>query len=409
MPRSIRILHTSDWHLGAALGPVSRAPDHDLFLQWLGQTLIEQRVDVLLVAGDLFDQASPNAESQRQYYRFLHHIAGEWRGQVVLVGGNHDSEARLNAPADLLAAFQIRVVGGMAEPAGELERYLVPVELEGAVQAVILAIPYVHEYRLGVRAALADSASLGQRLRDGFADLYQRATDRARELYGDVPLLATGHMACAGSDKSEAPQEIHLIGTLGALPPTIFDPRLQYVALGHIHRGYKVVERVHYSGTPVALSAKEALTPRRVLLVTTATEPDQAAEVEPLVVPVFRDVTELRGSQDAVVQQLKQLRSAAQLPPLVQAVVQVDGFVPGLTQELTKALPPGARLVEVRQERTHAAAHADRPAPQPLRQLHPEDVFRLLCDRKKESLDEPLLAAFRSLLQDDASQQGEQP
>jgi len=418
MPSSIKILHTSDWHLGVSLGTASRADDHELFLNWLATTLQQERVDVLLVAGDLFDQQAPSAESLRQYYRFLHKIAGGWRGTVVLVGGNHDSAARLDAPAELLAAFQVKVVGGLADPRGDLDHLLVPIERDGQVQAVILAIPYVHEYRLGVRAALGEATHPGQQLRSGFTDLYQRVTDRAVALYGEVPLLATGHLACVRSDKSDAPQaiekgdapqEIHLIGTLGALPASIFDPRLQYVALGHIHRGYEVAPRVHYSGTPVALSAKEAQKQRRVLLVDTATEVGQAASVTSLPVPVFRDVVELRGSKDAVTRQLTQLQSTAPLPPLVQVVVEVDGFVPGLVQDLTAALPAPARLVDCRQERKQMAQLDARPVLAPLRQLTPEEVFRLLCDRNQETVDEPLLSAFLSLLQEDTTVQGDRP
>lgn len=409
MPRSIRILHTSDWHLGASLGPASRADDHELFLDWLADALVKHQVDVLLVAGDIFDQQAPSAESLRQYYRFLHQIAGNWRGQVVVVGGNHDSASRLDAPAELLAAFQVKVVGGLPDPSGDLDHLLVPIERDGQLQAVILAIPYVHEYRLGVRAALGEAASTAQQLRTGFADLYQRAVDRAMAKYGQVALVATGHMACAGSDSSEAPQEIHLIGTLGALPASVFDPRLQYVALGHIHRGYEVAPRVHYSGTPIALSAKEAKVPRRVLLVDTSVVVTEAASVTPLPVPVFRDVIELRGHKESVADQLRALKSTAKLPPLVQVVVEVDGFVPGLVQELTAALPARARLVDCRQERKHAPQTNALPALAPLRQLAPEDVFRLLCERKQETLDEPLRTAFLSLLQDDAAAQGDQP
>jgi len=391
------------------LGPASRADDHELFLDWLADALVEQQVDVLLVAGDIFDQQAPSAESLRQYYRFLHKIASIWQGQVVVVGGNHDSASRLDAPAELLAAFQVKVVGGLADPGGSLDQLLVPIERDGQLQAVILAIPYVHEYRLGVRAALGEAASTAQQLRTGFADLYRRAVDGALAKYGQVALVASGHMACAGSDSSDAPQEIHLIGTLGALPASVFDRRLQYVALGHIHRGYEVAPRVRYSGTPIALSAKEAKVPRRVLLVDTAVVATEAASVTSLAVPVFRDVVELRGDKKSVTDQLRALQSTAKLPPLVQVVVEVDGFVPGLVQELTAALPAPARLVDCRQERKHAPQTNALPALAPLRQFSPEAVFRLLCQRNQQTLDEPLLTAFLSLLQDDAAAQGDQP
>lgn len=413
-----RILHTSDWHLGVSLEAASREPDHTLFLDWLARTLAERKVDVLVVAGDVFDQATPSAESQRLYYRFLHRIASGLGGgtacvrHVVVIGGNHDSAARLEAPKDLLGAFDVHVVGGLAPGDEPVDRYLVPIRSAGGVvESVILAIPYVHEFRIGFRAAFADDVDLGKLLRDGFAALYTRVVDRAIAVYGDVPLIATGHMACMGSERGDAPIDLHHIGTLGALPPSIFDPRLQYVALGHIHRGFRVgASRAWYSGTPVALNLKEAQSQRRILLVDTQSGAQAEPVVESILVPAFRQILELRGAPAEVIAQLRALTWSTPLPPLVQAVAQVQAYRPGIGEQIAGAAPAGVQVVKVTQEREFVADEIHALRPVSLSELDPETVFLRLCSAHNEPVDAALLAAFRSLLADyTRANQGGQP
>jgi len=398
-----RILHTSDWHLGVSLDTVSREPDHSLFLDWLATTLTERKVDVLIIAGDIFDQAVPSSEAQRLYYRFLHRVAPSCVRQVVVIGGNHDSATRLEAPEALLGAFAVHVVGGLGSSAEDsLDRHVVPVRnAAGEVESVILAIPYVHEYRVGVRAAFSDNVDLGKLLRDGFSSLYTRVVDRALALYGNVPLVATGHMACLGSERGDAPIDLHLIGTLGALPPSIFDPRLQYVALGHIHRGFRVgSSRAWYSGTPIPLNAKESQTPRRVLLVDT--QAGEAAEplVESLQVPEFRQILALDGTPEELTVQLRKLTWSTPLPPLVQVVARVPSFLPGIAHELTMATPAGAQIVKFSQQRMAAEEVIDAAPVRQLSDLDPEEVFRRLCRARNEPVDDALLTAFHGLLGD---------
>lgn len=402
-----RILHTSDWHLGVSLDTASREPDHTLFLEWLATTLTQRKVDVLIIAGDVFDQAVPTSESQRLYYRFLHRVAPTCVRQVVVIGGNHDSAARLEAPAELLGAFAVHVVGGLAQGEDSLERHLVPVRTfsgENAadeVECVVLAIPYVHEYRVGVRAAFSEQVDLGKLLRDGFTSLYTRVADLARARYGDVPLIATGHMACLGSDRSDAPLDIHLIGTLGALPPSIFDARLQYVALGHIHRGFRVgSSRAWYSGTPIALNLKEAQTRRRVLLVDTQVGEHAEPVVESVEVPEFRQILELRGPPEEIVTRLRGLTWTTPLPPLVQLIVRVPSYQPGIGQEIAKATPPGVQVVKLTQDREVAEETIQLVPSVSLSQLDTEEVFRRLCHARSEPIDDALLAAFHSLMGD---------
>lgn len=406
----MRILHTSDWHLGATLeGFHSRDEEHRRFLGWLRGTLREREVDVLVVAGDVFDHAQPTAEAQRRYYRFLAELADSPLRKVVIVGGNHDSAARLDAPRELLGALDVHVVGGITRD-DDWARCLCPVAArEGAAtELVVVAVPYFHEFRLGVRTALESPAEIAREFQDKLRERYHELADGAEALGQGAPLVATGHLTCLGWEPGDAPQDIHQVGTLGALPPSVFDARFQHVALGHLHRCFRVAEsRAWYSGSPLPLALKEAKVQRRVLLVET-TE-GGAARVEKLTVPLARDLVLMEGDERTVRDKLAALRWETPLPPLVYAEVEVTTLRTGLEQELERALaahgderPLLARVTQRTdrrgQEGATLAAGGERVS---LRELAPEQVFERLCRDRGEVLDEPLRAAFLSLLAGD--------
>lgn len=397
-----RLLHTSDWHLGAQLSGLPRDEDQRRFLEWLALQLTERQVDVLVVAGDVFDQSLPSAEAQRLYYRFLHRVAGTCVRQVVVVGGNHDSAARLEAPRDLLGAFQVQVVGGIAHVEDAADRCLIPIlGADGQVACVIAAVPYVHEYRLGVRPVFSPEVDLAAAFRDGFTSLYRRLGDEADRRYPGIPLVATGHLACVGGARDDAPAEIHLIGSIGGLPPSIFDDRMQYVALGHLHAGFRVgSSRAWYCGTPVALTTKEARTERRVLLVDTA-ELGGHASVESVPVPTFRQLLQLRAPLPQVCAALSAVKwPPEQLAPYVEVVVEVEAHHLGLEQQVVEAAPKGVQLIDVRQVFVGNVLPEDSLPPPSLATLTEEEVFLRLCQTRHEVPDAALLQAFRALLCD---------
>ena len=403
----MRILHTSDWHLGASLEGVSRDRDHALFLDWLEGAIVEHDVDVLVIAGDVFDHAHPSAEAQRLYYRFLRKLLDGRLKKAVVVGGNHDSASRLDAPREVLESLDVHVVGGLLGDEGSWDRCLCPIRLDGkAVDAVVLAVPFVHEYRLGVRPTLTNGPELAAQLRDRFTTFYRTLVDRAQALYDGAPIVATGHLTCVGAEKGDAPADIHMVGSIGALPAEIFDPRLQYVALGHIHRAYRVgSSRAWYSGSPIPLSLKEAGTARGVKLVELASDPTGAAAVKTLEVPFHRHVLELAGTESEVADRLTELHWDTPLPPIVYARVFVDHYKSSVEEQLRKVAlargEEGPLLVQVRQSLNRAPESAAEVTP-PVRldDLTPEEVFLRLCAEREEPVDDRLLTAFRSLLTD---------
>ena len=408
----MRILHTSDWHLGLSTGPASRAGEQAAFLDWLLLQIDEHAVDVLLVAGDVFDSMHPPAEAQALYYGFLARVAATGLRDVVVVGGNHDSASRLDAPAAVLQALRAHVVGGVPPVDGPRERMIAPLRARGSdeVVAACLAVPYVHEYRLGVRTSDLDRDRTRADFREAFSSLYSDLADAAEALHPGVPLVATGHLTLGtGSTPDDYPMEIHQVGRLEGLPVAILDPRIRYAALGHIHRAYPVADSVaRYCGSPVPYSLTEMSTHRRVLLVDV--DPVGAVDVQGLEVPRQRDLLQLVGSPDEVLDQLRDLRWDTPLPPLVHVRVVVPLAEPGLLNRLHEAAathPLGARpvLVEVQQRAPEADLQHPSAVPPPLESLRPEQVFALICDgRGLQGEDrDRLVAAFNTVASADAA------
>lgn len=397
----MRILHTSDWHLGLSLGALSLGPDHDLFLHWLRGALRERAVDALIVAGDVFDTMQPSADALARYYRFLAQVAETGVQQVVIVGGNHDSASRLDAPAEVLAALQVHVVGGY-EADGPDERYLVPLRGRGgAVEAVCVALPYVHEFRLGVRTTELDPATVRAAFGARFGALYARLCDAAQARWPGLPLVGTGHLTMGPATADDYPQAIHQVGSIDSLPDSVVDPRLQHLALGHIHRSYPVADRRGwYSGTPVATSFAET-SARKVLLVDLDPDPAGRATVEALEVPRPRALISLSDRLPALCAALRALRWVEPLPPALSLRVVVDGPPVDLQGQLNDALrahPEARRPVVAKFEALAPAAAEAAEAPVPaLTALQPEDVLQQLARYRGLTAAPPLVSAFAQL------------
>ena len=400
----MKILHTSDWHLGLSTGCVSRLPEQQLFLAWLTALLAERQVDALVVAGDVFDGLQPSAEAQAAYYRFLAGLAATGVRDVVVVGGNHDSPSRLDAPREILAALDVHVVGGLPPADEPQDGVVVPLRRRGSDEAaaVCLAVPYVHEYRLGVRTTLSDRAAVAEAFRARFAELYGRLADRARTLHPDLPLIATGHLVLGEPRREDYGDEIHQVGLLRGLPTSVLDSRLAYAALGHIHRAYPVDGgRAWYSGSPLPVSVAESSAPRKVLLVDLP--PAGAPTVTPVGVPAFRELRVLEGSPDELVRNLAALTSAAPLPPLVHVRARLQGPEPGLRERLVEALsahPEAARPVLIELREVFAGAADDVVAgPQAgLEELSVTEVFARLCQAARTTDTDELQRAFATLV-----------
>lgn len=406
----MRILHTSDWHLGQEFHGHPRDHEHQIFLDWLEEALAEHLVDALIVAGDIYDSQNPPISAQKQLYRF---VASARRRMpdldIVLVGGNHDSAGRLEAPGPLLEPLGVRVVGSMARAADgtvDTERLTVPLhDASGAQAAVCAAVPFL---RLSDLPPVNDDTvtdPLVWGVRTVYAEVLAAITARMEP---GQALIATGHCYMTGCDLSELSERRILGGNQHALPVDIFPDAVTYAALGHLHKAQKVggQDRVRYSGSPLPLSVAERDYRHQVLLVDVE---GPTAAVTPL--PVPRPVEILRipatgaAGPDAALAALRALPTEDDRPrhlwPYLHVAVTAAEPVPGLRRDVEEAIAgKGLRLARIDKVNERPAAALAPDALPDLETVHPEEVF-VQCWRGAHDADPPAeyLDAFRDLLE----------
>lgn len=244
----MRILHTSDWHLGTTLKDHPRDFEHERFLDWLTELLRVEEYDAILITGDIFDTANPPHRALTIWYRWLTSVVSLLPAlQIVVIGGNHDSAARLDAPADLLRALRIHTVGGLArmeDGRPEIAPTVIPLkDRQGRVRAVVGAVPF-----------------LGAATGADVSEVYQRVGQALRDVApGDAALVLTGHLCALGPRPSWRSRESErdIVGGVQDVPLAVFPEDVAYVALGHLHRPQEPGERVWYAGSPLPMSFTE--------------------------------------------------------------------------------------------------------------------------------------------------------
>ena len=254
----MKIIHTADWHLGQTFYGHDRYREHKLFLDWLCNIISEKEIDLLLIAGDVFDSPNPSAEAQRMFYTFLTKVTTANEGlQVIVTAGNHDSAARLEAPMPMFDVFNTSVSGVVhfVNDEIEYERMIVPLKNGGCC----LAVPYLRMHDLPE----ADSYS------EGVALLYNELYNRAKKR-GYSPIVAMGHLQASGAEVSVGDDmEYAIIGGMEGINAKFANEGIAYTALGHLHRAQRVGgrENVRYSGAPLPMSFAERNNKQSVTMV----------------------------------------------------------------------------------------------------------------------------------------------
>lgn len=414
----VRLVHTADWHLGHALHDVPREREQRQFLGWLRELLAEVRADALVVAGDVFETSNPSAAAQAMWYELLADLRAALPAlDVVVIGGNHDSASRLDAPEPLLRAQGIHVVGGLPRGAGgalDLDRLVVPLRAGGEVAAWMAAVPFLRPADLPRDPALLAGPTgdpLGDPLIRGVRAVYTEVLDAARARREDgQALLATGHCYMVGTSLSHLSERRILGGNQHALPVDIFPDDVAYAALGHLHKPQRVGGRdgVRYPGSPIPLAMNEARYPHQVLVVDL--EREQLAAVEPRRVPTFVDMIRVPRTGAAPLEEI--LVALAALPerddtgdPRDRPYLEVCAALPRPEPKLRTLVEAelegkAARLLKLAVEYTGDGAALAESVPEvELRDLDPIEVFlrRYHRDHEEEPA-EPLVAAFVELL-----------
>lgn len=405
----MRLIHTADWHLGQLFHGHERIAEHRAFLDWLIELLAERGIDALLIAGDIYDGANPPAEAQALYYDFLRRAHQRCPGlQIVVIAGNHDSPARLEAPRPVLQALRVEVVGHYrANDEGNATRVFLPLhDRHGELRAWVLALPYLRPADLpGTRAdgeRTAYTAAVGEVYRDAVRHALERRQP-------GQALIGMGHLHVKGGSTSADSERRLVIGGEEAVDASLFPGELAYVALGHLHLAQKVgSERIRYSGSPLPMSYTEIHYPHQVLEVELDGEAlrQVVAHRVPRAANVLRYPDPPRGLADTLIalQQLELSATAPGLETLLEVPVLRGLGDPEPAPAIRQALEGRAvRLTAVKAIRpapVHREAGPDGvPARLSLDALKPLPLFEKLVEARTQSPPDPaLLAAFGELL-----------
>jgi exonuclease SbcD len=381
----VRFLHTGDWHVGKAIRGRSRIDEHAAALEEVVRIAVDERVDAVLVAGDVYEHRAPSPDADAVVFEALLglHAAGI---RVVVVPGNHDSPLRLGALGKLLRPIDVQVVARVLPPdrGGVVE---VP-SRDGSEATQVACVPFVPERRFGDAAALFDSTE------SWFASYAQGMGELLRAMTaGSTPRVASivlAHLYTDGAlvKKGGGEREI-TIGMAYAVPPSRLPGHVSYVALGHVHLPQAVKGSpapARFAGSLLQLDFGEAGQRKSVSIVEVVA--GKPAKVEEVPISAGRQLRDVRGTLDAVLED-----GAGAGDAFLRVFVETAGPVPGIADRIRERLP-NAIDVHLVYERADAASSAA-----PVSSLDSRDQF--VAYYRAEHSAEPsgeLLRAFDEVL-----------
>lgn len=398
----MKVLHTSDWHIGRTLCGRQRYEEFEAFLEWLAELIEREGVDLLLVAGDIFDNSTPGNRAQELYYRFLCRVAAASSRHVVVTAGNHDSPSFLNAPRELLKFLNVHVVGDPSDsPADEL---LVIDGPDREPRLIVCAIPYLRDRDIRVAEAGESVEEKERKIIDGIRLHYRRVCQAAEEkralLNRPVPIVAMGHLFAAGGRTAEGDgvRELY-IGSLAQVETDLFPACIDYLALGHLHIPQAVggSDFIRYSGSPLPIGFGEAGQQKSVVLITFS---GSSPQVRTIAVPRFQRLQTLRGDWPSIAREIGALKSQGSQAWL--EIVYEGGEIAGdLRARVDEAVSgSGIGILRIRNNRVPERCLSGAGAEETLDDLDATEVFQrcLQAHEVPEAQRPALLSAYREVI-----------
>ena len=376
----MKILHTSDWHLGQKFLTNDRKAEHEMALDWLYETIQEEKVEALIVAGDIFDIGNPPSYARTLYYRFLTKLQGSSCRHIIIIGGNHDSPSMLNAPKELLEILNVHIVGAAT---GNIEDEILPLkDKNGQLEAIIAAIPFLRDR--DIRQSIAGETGLERiaKVQAGIIRHFKEAGQAVKQYTkAPVPIIATGHLYAKGALAGDKQDNIY-IGDIENIEGDNFPKIFDYVALGHIHRPQLVGEQNHvrYSGSIIPLSFSEIQDSKLVLLL--HFDGKKLDNIQEIKVPRFRELVQFKGDLESVKGKLKRFdeKRKGALMPWVAIEIEMEENRPNLDGEIRAyAKDFWMDILKIRTHRPHTALESLATEIN-LDDLTPEDVFVKKCE-----------------------------
>lgn len=373
----MKILHTSDWHLGQNFYNKSRKNEHERFLQWLLEQVTEHDIDAIIVAGDIFDTSTPPSYAREMYNKFV--VDSNKIGcQLVLLGGNHDSVSVLKETQQLL-----KYMGADVIPNTNEDHATQVVELKGKngdVEALVCAIPFIRPRDVLTSQAgvtgVERQKQLGDAIKQHYQSVYDAAVEKRAEFENSehMPIIATGHLTAMGVQQSDSVRDIY-VGNLDGFAADGF-PDADYIALGHIHRPQVVAKReyIRYCGSPIPLSFDELKYQKQVCVVEFI---EGERTISQLPVPTFQPLAEIKGDLSEIESQLNQyIGLDSDQSVWLSIEVQAQDYLSDL-QERMRALTEGlnVEVLQLRRARERRNQALEQESAETLSELSPMDVF----------------------------------
>lgn len=402
----MKIVHTADWHIGKKLHKTELSEDFGLFINWLGEFINSEKVDILLISGDVFDLANPSSEARKQYYRALLSLR-KLDCKIIITGGNHDSPDMLNAPKEILQELDITVIGGLPE---NIEETIIKVtSKEGTEDLIVVALPFLRDADLRSANEGYTYEDRIETIRKGIENTFLSASELCKTKHTGIPTIAMGHLYTAGIETSESERDIQ-IGNQATFEASRFGDYFKYIALGHIHKPQRVngLVPIFYSGSPLPLSFSERKDEKRILLLDTKL----GWEPTSVPVPVFRKLLKISGNIQQLKDKLDGLDQHTQLNSLIEVELVDDTYdavkIYELDQLVNNFEKDGFEIVKHRANfiKNEKNASALFQKSQKLEDLKPKEVFiRRIDDHDYdtetkneiiEAFDEILMSAHSS-------------
>lgn len=384
----MRILHTSDWHLGRTLySKKERHDEHVAFLKWLLKTIKDHSVDLLLIAGDIFDTASPSSTSQKIYYDFLIKVRTAGCENVIVVGGNHDSPSFLNAPKDILAALNVSVIGSATD---NIEDEIIVVkDQKGDPGVIVCGVPFLRERdisRFAEGETYSDrSKRINENIKKHYEEIAELAKGKRNEFGKETPIIATGHLSVAGGKRNEddGVRETY-IGNIEAIGSDIFPDTFEYVALGHYHIASKIKEHIRYCGSPIPMGFGEAKQNKCVYMIDFTT----GKNIETIEIPVFQQLESIVGDKHFIKNRLAELRES-DTSVWVELIYKGDEIFPDFSSWTNEIVANSGIEVLKLQNRQHLnQVLTANDTVDLLEELNAYDVYDKLLDKASISVEQ---------------------
>ncbi|HPD75853.1 MAG TPA: exonuclease SbcCD subunit D C-terminal domain-containing protein [Methanoregulaceae archaeon] len=344
----MKILHSSDWHLGCSFYGEKRYEEFEAFLHWLTGLIQKEDIDVLLIAGDIFDTSTPSNRAQQLYYQFLNMVNAIPGLKIIITAGNHDSPSLINAPQELLKQLDIHVIGSVSE---NLEKEILLFDNEkGQPSLIVCAVPYLRDRDIRLSEPGESIEDKTRKLENGVQEHYRRVLRIAKakrdEFGGHIPIVVMGHLFVTGGKTvaEDGVRELY-VGNLARIRAENLCDGIDYLALGHLHVPQTISgsDTMRYCGSPIALGFGDADQQKQVVIVDFEFGEPMIRSVS---VPKFRDIRTLKGNIDFIKDEIRSLLKLDH--PVWVEVIFSDALSATNVQNQLHKLIDGTNVVNIR-------------------------------------------------------------